>query len=356
MAPLRNPLEAAGFDEEETDTLILSRRVSSTTGYARIFERYSAYCADRGLNNVTDVTLCKYLHWLMKQGYAYNTIRSAAIACSSFLPLLPSGVTVGSSPLVHQMLTGIKNQLPPKLPQRRTWDVSSVLAHLRANTPSTLLQLSRDTAVILALATGWRPRSDLERISFDHVEDDHTNGIRLLAVRPKESEFKEIFVRPTPEVDGPCPVDYLRRYIAATENLRKAGSNLFLATTHPHQSASGDTIAGWIVDRLAAAGIHDRAHSTRAAATSTAASRGVGLDQILAAANWASATTFNRFYRRDIVAESLPLPPTKVALPEAARAANGKSLDVRVNTKNIFKIPEAAQAASGSHPPNPMNT
>ena len=54
---------------------------------------------------------------------------------------------------------------------------------------------------------------------------------------------------------------------------------------------------------MAAAGIdisHFKAHSTRAASTSAAARLGVSTAQILLTADWSSASTFSKFYKRDV--------------------------------------------------------
>lgn len=322
LAPVRQPLLEQGFPPAVVSTMLRSRRESTWETYAAGFERFTAFCAARGLQNDNLISLCSYLQHLMDEGKAFSTIRAAAVACSVFMPRLPNGKSMGSAPEIEAMLAGVANTLPPRLPARHTWDAGQVLRHLRdfqGRSNDDLLALSRDTALLLALCTAWRPRSDLARIPIDRVEVSDS-GIRLIALRPKEGAFKEIFIRPSPE--APCPVVFLKRYLDATSAIRPVGSNLFLATTSPHDSASGDTIAHWVEHRLRDAGVVDTAHSTRGTAASAAAARGIPLDTILRAANWASAATFNRHYRRDFVAESLPL-GTNFALPEAAQAASG---------------------------------
>ena len=54
---------------------------------------------------------------------------------------------------------------------------------------------------------------------------------------------------------------------------------------------------------MAAAAIdisHFKAHSTRAASTSVAARLGVSTAQFLLTADWSSASTFSKFYKRDV--------------------------------------------------------
>ena len=45
-----------------------------------------------------------------------------------------------------------------------------------------------------------------------------------------------------------------------------------------------------------------KAHSTRAAATSKARQLGLSVEQIVERANWARATTFHRFYDKEVKA------------------------------------------------------
>ena len=62
----------------------------------------------------------------------------------------------------------------------------------------------------------------------------------------------------------------------------------------------------WIRTVLLAAGINSQytSHSTRSAATSTAADNGVPIEDILAAADWSSETTFEKFYHKPVSQDS----------------------------------------------------
>ena len=64
---------------------------------------------------------------------------------------------------------------------------------------------------------------------------------------------------------------------------------------------TGSTIARWLKTCLAEASINTeifKAHSVRGASSSTAASAGVTAADILKAADWSSARTFQKFYLR----------------------------------------------------------
>ena len=79
-------------------------------------------------------------------------------------------------------------------------------------------------------------------------------------------------------------------------------SRLFLSFGKPHYAVVSSTVARWLKTTMAAAGIdisHFKAHSTRAASTSAATRLGVSTAQILLTADWSSASTFSKFYKRD---------------------------------------------------------
>ena len=76
-----------------------------------------------------------------------------------------------------------------------------------------------------------------------------------------------------------------------------------MSYTSPHSAIGSQTVSRWIRTVLSNAGIDAHqytGHSTRAAATSMAADSGVPLEDIIAAADWSSATTFERFYHKTI--------------------------------------------------------
>ena len=71
----------------------------------------------------------------------------------------------------------------------------------------------------------------------------------------------------------------------------------------PHKPVTSQRIAHWLKDVLGMAGIDTAvfsAHSTRGAATSAAFSKGVPVAEILQMADWPGASTFRRFYLREV--------------------------------------------------------
>ena len=94
----------------------------------------------------------------------------------------------------------------------------------------------------------------------------------------------------------------LKQYVNRTARLRK-DQHLLVSFTSPHSAVGSQTVSRWIRTVLSNAGIDAQytGHSTRAAATSMAADSGVPLEDIIAAADWSSATTFKKFYHKPIL-------------------------------------------------------
>jgi hypothetical protein len=99
-----------------------------------------------------------------------------------------------------------------------------------------------------------------------------------------------------------CPEHTLKVYEERTKSFRigeEQKQYLFLALIKPHRPVSPSTIARWTVSLLAKAGIDTtifKAHSTRGAAVTSAANKGVTMADILKAADWTTESVFTKFY------------------------------------------------------------
>ena len=104
-----------------------------------------------------------------------------------------------------------------------------------------------------------------------------------------------------------CPCECLRAYEARTADFRPIDpgqpNKLFLATIRPHKPVTSATLGHWIKNLLYDSGIDPntfKAHSTRGAASSTAARAGLSVSSIVKMANWSNDNTFRRFYYKPI--------------------------------------------------------
>jgi hypothetical protein len=102
-------------------------------------------------------------------------------------------------------------------------------------------------------------------------------------------------------------VNTLKEYEVRTRPLRteELGNmhKLLLAIVKPHKPVAASTIARWLCGVLELAGIDTgtfKAHSTRGAAASAAASAGMSVTDILKTADWSSESTFTQFYYKEI--------------------------------------------------------
>jgi hypothetical protein len=167
------------------------------------------------------------------------------------------------------------------------------------------MELSEKTAFLLALGSFWRPRSDLARSSLDNLKISK-EGITIVAIQPKEADYKQTFVSRCSIVEI-CPVHTLEIYLQRTAEARSVNhtSQIFISNNKPHKAVSADTIGRWISNLLKKTGISARAHSTRGVATSFARELGIDEKVIMEKANWKSFQTFKGHYQRPTLNRSL---------------------------------------------------
>jgi hypothetical protein len=303
-----------------------------------------------------------------EQGLAFSTLRARLNAISTTLPLSPEGLTIGQLPLVDKFMKGLEATCPKNPPNRAMWDLKEALTNFAGWKEEDPQSLACKAAFILAIATMWRPRSDLSRLVRSQVIFDK-EGVSLLVQSPKEGDWKSTFLPRNSLASILCPVSLLKKYLSYSDTFRSADTpdRVFLVM-HGNQAsaATPDTIARWVRQAMDKCGVDISKftpHSTRSTSTSSAFRSGsMSLDQILQAANWSNATTFMKFYRRDYIAADLrpPLHPcprsnTKLAILEAAGAAIEGNPSISEGTEtNLEDSREAATAASEvSHRPPP---
>ena len=102
-----------------------------------------------------------------------------------------------------------------------------------------------------------------------------------------------------------CPIHIITQYRKVRDALVPSTEKAFFVTHgKPHQAATKDTLARWIKDVMSTSGVDTTVfnpHSCRSASSSTAKSSGVPLHKILASGQWATESTFYKFYQRQII-------------------------------------------------------
>ena len=254
-----------------------------------------------------------FLSGLYKDGSSYSAINSAKSAVTMFIALATGRNFNNEALLFSKFMKGIF-ALRPSLPKYgATWDVSVVLDHLDKLSPPdslSLLQLTRKLATLLALLSGQRGQT-IHLLEVKFIECSSERLILRLKEMLKMSKpgrhLAEIVLPSFSQRPGVCVVSTYQAYIKKTRLLRKGTSRLFLSTLKPHGAAARDTVSKWVKAILLAAGIDFTIfapHSTRAAATSKAAAKGISISTIMSTAGWEKEDTFRKFYQKPIARDT----------------------------------------------------
>jgi hypothetical protein len=240
--------------------------------------------------------------------------------------------TVGQHPLIRRFMKDARRSLP--VPRRVVpeWDLFMVLDAMSQQPfeplgSISLKNLSFKTALLLALASAKRA-SDMHALSVHPSCTKFSLSGDKIFLRPNPAFMPKCFLgftckvielsafHPAPfsstedqRLNTLCPVRALRAYLDRTSSFRKS-DQLFISWGPPHSGnpISKQRLSHWLVEAISLAyeskGVQPpegiRAHSTRGMAASWALFKGVSLQDICAAASWASPHTFVRYYRLDV--------------------------------------------------------
>ena len=171
-----------------------------------------------------------------------------------------------------------------------------------------LKNLTLKLVMLIALVTGQRGQAiHMLKLSSMTVKYDSVEFIIEDKVKTSgPGRQQPLLVLPVyaPDINL-CVAATLSQYVLNTAPLRSSGADkLFVSFIKPHSVVSRDTISRWIIAVMKLAGVDTRAykaHSTRAASTSAAAKGNVPLDTILRTAGWTNATTFAKYYNKQII-------------------------------------------------------
>lgn len=284
---------------ETTKAILKAERAATTRAYDCAWRKFETFCKLKGKDPTAydPKTGTEFLSSL--RGAGRKSIEAARTSVSATWAIMhPERPPFGSHIHVKKLIKGIKEEYPAKPRAKPNWFVEPLLDAMRKidSEIAPLEALSTKTAILLALATFWRPKSDLTRIRLEDVELDGGN-LRLVATKPKEGEYKEISLSAFSE-SCICPVHCVAVYLKRTAELREGCSNLFITCKRPHRDISADGLGRWIKEALKGAGIRDTPHSLRGVAASKAFYEGVSMDTILKKGNWRSESVFMSHYLR----------------------------------------------------------
>jgi len=221
------------------------------------------------------------------------------------------GVRVGSHEIVSRLMKGIFNLKPPVPRYMFIWPIGKVMKYLKSlqvNSELPLKLLSMKTVLLIALISADRGAS-ISSLSLKFYLSSK-NELRFLVPslaktsRPQKCDVREVILKNYIHDKRICPVAATKSYISRTASLRGEEKQLFISFVKPHKAVCKATIARWVTSILSLAGIDTsifKAHSTRSAATSCADQKGIPIYDILKAGDWSSASTFQRFYKREVI-------------------------------------------------------
>lgn len=255
------------------------------------------------------VTVLKFLTDLHKQGLSYSAINTARSALSAFVQLT-DGQNIGSHPLVTKFMKGVFNIKPPMPRYKQIWDVKIVLNLLRTWSPVKRLSLKLLTlklCMMLALLGATRTQL-LKALCVNKLQISGSNILFnvdkvLKTNRQGKPVGQELTFTAYPPDRRLCILKVLKQYLRVTQDIRGTHSQLLLSYIEPHAPVETGTIARWIREVMAMAGIDVnifKAHSVRTASVSAAGAKFVPIQDIVDRAGWSSEHTFQRFYNKPI--------------------------------------------------------
>ena len=299
-----------GTLSKETKNLVeASWRDRTELQYGCAWRQWLKYCANQRISSSAPALndVMEYLTHLYMIDREYRTINTARSALSSTLPPI-DGFMVGQHPLIKRQLKGIFNLRPPKQSLYPSWSVKTVLDTIKHWNPVSSLStqlLAYKTAFLVAVSCAKRV-SSLSLLSIKSGYFDLSEDKIVLQPIGLEKHSRPGFVGGPIQIEvykessNLCPVTHLKAYLERTKSIRGKEEGLFLTIKKPHTGASAATIARWIKSVINQSGQTGTGGSTRSVATSTALSKGVTLDKIIKAGDWARVSTFKRHYYKAV--------------------------------------------------------
>lgn len=98
--------------------------------------------------------------------------------------------------------------------------------------------------------------------------------------------------------------------------MSKAEKSFFISFKKPHGRITRDTLARWLRTLMGQAGInteHFKPHSVRSAAVSKASTKHLPVAEIMAQAGWRRKSTFQKFYHKPVIQDTISFANTVLA-------------------------------------------
>jgi hypothetical protein len=259
-----------------------------------------------GIEEISEITLIEFITQLAAKRFSYSYVRSIFAATLRAVKHKRPDLVIDPE-LLDQVLKGAASVLPKQVKANFTWDPDIVIDYLlKLPVPSDLRSLAAECAIIFSLSTGVRA-SDLHRMGSQIQVDRDSFSLPYLE-KTKTGIFSTFTVQPLVGSDRICPFAAYVRYLKAStdscrENKFERSPFLFVSATDGARVKIA-TLRNWLVFILQKAGVISTAGSIRSATTSSAWWRGKSFDVIASLAGWKRESTFQKFYKKPILAKS----------------------------------------------------
>ena len=311
--------KSKGFNAETIELLLRSWRGSTKEQYNVYLKQWCAYFKNRGEPYAPTLRNgIKFLTFLFHtKGYTYNQIAMARSALSSVIEMENHcGVTFGKHPLVKRLIKGVFESWPTFPRYTIVWNVNTLFTffrHLGDQKWLSMEMLGKKLALLIGILGGGQRSQTIHKINALDIKVVNNKCVIPILDTIKQTkpgkhmnpmQFSVYLHDPTL-----CVIDNLKEYLRKTSSYRK-NPELFLSYHRPYAPVSKDTIARWCKEVMHLAGIDvdkHSCHSSRAAASSYARSKGVSLRRICNSAGWSSEQTFARFYKKRVELEDFAM-------------------------------------------------
>jgi site-specific recombinase XerD len=283
------------------NTILASIAPSTQKSYRLIFLKFLKFMKTRNvtINSVSLAVIFDFLQPLVAARKAESTLRSY-VASLKFYFMLFERKDLVESKLFEFFSAGAQRLAPIPQQSHWVWDAGIPLRMIRDRSPpSEFLPAAKEALFLFLMATGLRV-DDVFKLSEDFSVE---KGIMIIPfVEKRKCKVKgtwtsSVRVSAYPGNERLCPINAILLYSTFAVFKRASDEKaLFISSTGSR--AAKATLAGWVKNILADAGINATAHSCRAASTSHAFLRNISVDVILSSAGWSSDLVFFRHYQR----------------------------------------------------------
>ncbi|XP_069585448.1 uncharacterized protein [Ranitomeya imitator] len=325
----RQLLNLRGFSSGLIDTLMKSRKPSTTRIYVRIWRKFLQFHTTQLSADIPIFPILEFLQKGLELGLSVSTLKVQVSALGALF-----NFDVAGNKWISRFISACERSRPISIPRVPQWDLSIVLNALTQSPfeplhAASLKNISLKTVLLVALVSARRV-SDLHALSIDPpffvVTSDRillkTDPCYLPKVASTFHRSQEILLptfyenHSTPEEERLHTLDVKRTVLAYLERTRdwRKSRALFVSFQGKTKGAgvTKNTLSRWIREAIILAykaggkdpPMHVGAHSTRALSTSWAERANVPIDLICKAATWSSPNTFYKHYRLDLSSAS----------------------------------------------------